>query len=79
VVVVVVADKMSMTMLSQGGDTSSLMQPIDVIVPKGSVFVVGDNPNVSIDSRIWGTLSKKEIIGKPIFRLFPSPRFGWIE
>jgi signal peptidase I len=34
-------------------------------------FVMGDNRAGSYDSRMWGTLPKKYIIGRPIIRLFP--------
>lgn len=52
---------------------------VDEVVPKGSVFVVGDNrtPNGSYDSRDWGLLSTNNIIGEAVFRLLPvnSPKF----
>lgn len=48
----------------------------DIIVPKNSYFVLGDYRSKSLDSRYWGVLSDRKLIGKARLVLFSC---SWAE
>lgn len=39
----------------------------DIVVPPNSYFAMGDNRDVSYDSRYWGFIPRPNIIGRPMF------------
>jgi len=53
-------------------------QFIDLVVPEGTVFVMGDNRGHSADSRRFGCIPYEKIEGKVVFRFWPFNVFGKI-
>ena len=43
------------------------IQGDDLVVPPGHFFAMGDNRDVSLDSRYWGFIPQENIIGRPMF------------
>lgn len=50
-----------------------------VTVPKGKVFMMGDNRANSRDSRFFGPVDKTEVIGKAFFVYWPPGRVGLLK
>lgn len=61
------------------GETYSRDKEFPIKVEEDTVFVLGDNREVSKDSRNFGLVKINQIEGKAIFRISPFNRFGFIK
>jgi signal peptidase I len=50
----------------------------ELVVPEGKLFVMGDNRNASNDSRSWGALPKRNVLGKAMVIFLPPTRLTFI-
>jgi signal peptidase I len=55
-------------------DTCNL--PRAITIPDGHYFMMGDNRGASEDSRVWGPVPKKWIIGQALATYWPPRRIG---
>lgn len=58
----------------QGGEECNF--PGAIRIPPGFFFMMGDNRGQSDDSRFWGPVPKKWIIGQAFFTYWPPKRIG---
>jgi signal peptidase I len=58
----------------QGGDACNF--PATITIPAGHWFMMGDNRGSSDDSRFWGPVPKKWIIGGAFATYWPPKRIG---
>ncbi len=52
---------------------------VSYTVGEDEYFVMGDNRNHSYDSRAWGPLPKRYVMGKAVVRLYPVTRAGAVN
>ncbi len=69
-----VREKDSYTEPCGGGPSCNFPKPITV--PPGDYFMMGDNRGESDDSRFWGPVPNKWVIGVAFFTYWPPDRIG---
>jgi len=52
---------------------------VKIVLPEGFYFFMGDNTTESFDSRYFGIVPGKNIIGRPFLRIWPYSRFGSVK
>lgn len=58
---------------------STIEEDKPFVIPANEYVVMGDNRTQSGDSRIWGTVSIQNIIGKAFFRFWPINSTGFVS
>ncbi len=60
--------------------TGFLAEGAEYTVPADMFFVLGDNSRNSLDSRYWGSVPRKNVVGRALNVFWPvSRRWGWID
>jgi signal peptidase I len=49
-----------------------------VVVPKGDLWVMGDNRSNSSDSRVFGAIRRRTVVGRAILRVWPGSRAAFL-
>jgi signal peptidase I len=75
--------KLNEPYVSELANTCTLMRPDPwckpIQVPPGKYYLMGDNRNLSLDSRYWGFADEDRVIGRAIFRIWPLSRMGALQ
>jgi signal peptidase I len=64
--------------LPKGTITIAYGQQFPVKIPKDSLWVMGDNRGNSSDSRFFGPIPKKTVVGRTILRVWPLPEMSFL-
>jgi signal peptidase I len=64
--------------IEQCGSDPSCNFPTPIRIPPGDYFMMGDNRGASDDSRFWGPVPDKWVIGVAFFTYWPPDRIGFL-
>ena len=64
--------------LSEPYITHESSNTMEMKIPAGKYFVMGDNRSGSYDSRSWGALPKENIRGRSLLRLLPLQKIAYL-
>jgi signal peptidase I len=78
----------TVTVITKDGKTVLLEEPyvknhsyeslVDIVVPDGQLFVMGDNRSESYDSRMWRFLPRDLATGRALIRLYPFNNIDYL-
>jgi signal peptidase I len=71
-----VREKDSYIVQCRGGGTCNF--PGTITIPRGEYYMMGDNRPNSEDSRFWGPVPKRWIIGRAFLTYWPPSRLGFL-
>ena len=77
--VIIYNDQGSQALDETGYISSYTAGDVKIVLSEDQYFVMGDNRNFSFDSRKFGIVPKKLIIGKVLLRAWPFVSWGGIE
>ena len=60
-------------------EKTTLREGVPYVIPEGRYMVFGDNRNFSSDSREWGSITRKSIVGKAWLTYWPLDRMRFIK
>ena len=66
------------TYIASCGGSPDCDFPKSIVVPPGDYFMMGDNRGQSDDSRFWGPVPNKWIIGVAFFTYWPPDKIGFL-
>ncbi|MEW9097045.1 MAG: signal peptidase I [Clostridiaceae bacterium] len=69
-------EKIEENYIKEQGETHPGTFSLPIKVPENKVFVLGDNREVSLDSRDLGPIDFKQVKGKVLYRIWPIDKIG---